>query len=221
MAGLWAGTCGAFGFLLAMRATRMAVAARALANDLDSPRRPRCGQWHLNLKLIPEISRDFMGKWYRTTRSASGLASPHVYQAGHQYNASIPPNVKSQCPRPHDHTKQKPTNPFHLCIFGHLFVQQFAFGVRTLENAEPIAAQRIFFSPSSRAQAPVTQEYKNYRNSRVEDGKCEPRGFGSSLRGCIIYIVSFPNSNSPDPSQSSPGFFFTLPSPTPLGNSPD
>ena len=171
--------CGAFvfGFPLALRAGRMAVATRAWANDLDSPRRPRCGHWQ---KLMPEPSH--VTSW--TTRSASGQASPHVYQAGHQYNASIPLNVKSQCPRPHDLTKQKPTNPFHLCIFGHLFVQQFGFGVRTLENAEPIAAQRIFFCPSSRAQAPVTQEYKNYRNSRVEGGKCEPRGFGS-LR-CII-----------------------------------
>ena len=109
MAGPRAGTCGAFGFGAGRRAvanSRTLDLTRALANDWDSPRRPRCGHWYLNLKFMPEQSH--VTSWVNgigTTEARLGWHH-HKYQAGHQYNASIPPKVQSQWPRPHDHTKQ-------------------------------------------------------------------------------------------------------------------
>ena len=95
-------------------------------------------------------------------------------------------------------------SPLHFCPS---FVRQFGLRVRRLENAEPIAAQRIYCSASSTRSGLKfwwAQESKIYRISRVEAGKCEPRGFGSFLKCIQIPIRQIPPRSPP----SSPGVFF-------------
>ena len=107
-------------------------------------------------------------------------------------------------------------SPLHFCPS---FVQQFGFGVWTLENAETITAQHIYCSPSltpSGLKFWWAQESKIYWNLRVEAGKCEPRGFGSFLKCIQIPIHQIPPRSPTHPQASS----LTVPSPTPLGNSP-
>ena len=180
----WSDGCG--------QLSRTLHLTRALANDLDPRAWPCCGRLNLrlwsSLMMLEPCSRDFMDQ---NTVWA-------MYEPGYQSRQRW--NLNDHDPMTRPSKANQSVSPLHFCPS---FVQQFGFRVRRLENAEPIAMQCIYCSPSSTLSGLKfwwAQESKIYWNLRVEAGKCKPQGFRSFLKCIQIPIHQIP--------PSSPSFFF-------------